>query len=119
MSLVDVSELMDDPDFARTFTLRRPTTTLANEGEVSNTYDDADLVGIVQPARPDDVQFLPEGVRLANLISVWSASEMIPGDGTGTLPDVVVVDGQSYRVVKCEPWGGNGYFRVFAEGFVP
>jgi hypothetical protein len=117
--LIDVSELMDDPDFARSFTLRRPAGAFSVDGVFASSYSDRQLVGIVQPATPREIQMLPEGSRLKDIISVWSASEMRGADGKAAESDILVVDGKSYRVVRAEPWAHAGYFRVFAEGFVP
>ena len=117
--MIDVSELMDDPDFARSFTVRRPTGTFGADGEFTSTYKESQLRGIVQPATAREVQMLGQGERLGDVISVWSAEEMRAGDGNKRESDVLVVDSKSYRVIKAEPWADAGYFRVFAEKYVP
>lgn len=119
--MIDVSELMTDPDFAKTFTVKRPTVVIAADGTASTTYVTTDnVVGIVQPAAPEDIQDLPEGSRSNGVVSVWSATEIKGSASAGSEEsDVLVVDGRSYRVVKSEPRGDNGYYRVFAQGFTP
>lgn len=117
--MINVGELMTDADFTRTFTLRRPTGTFSDDGEFTSTYADTQLVGIVQPATPNELEMLPEGSRAKDVISVWSATLLRMADGKLLESDILVVDAQSYRVIRAEPWGDAGYFRVFAEGFVP
>lgn len=117
--MIDVSELLADPDFARRLTLRRPrATTFTNEGEAQAAYGEESIVGVVQPASAAELKIMPEGSRLDDVLSVWSAEELRTGDGKTTEPDVLVIDRKSYKVVKCEPWPDNGYWRAFAEGFV-
>jgi hypothetical protein len=111
--------MMTDPDFVRGFSVRRPTLAVADEGVASYSYETLNLQGIVQPARPNDLQLLPEGSRLKEIISVWCGCELFAADGDATESDVITVDKKAYRVIKSEPWADNGYFRVFAEGFVP
>lgn len=117
--MINVGELMTDPDFARALTLRRPTGSFGNEGEFTSTYADSSIVGSVQPATPQELEMLPEGSTVRDVISVWSATEIRMGDGNTAEPDVLVIDGASFKVIKAEPWGAAGYFRVFAEGFIP
>ena len=117
--MIDVSELMDDPDFARTFVVKRPTTTIAKDGTASTTYVEFETVGAVQPAEPADVQFLPEGTRLDDTVSVWSHQSLRGGDGKRFESDVLIVGADRYRVIRVEPRQENGYTRVFATGFTP
>lgn len=118
---IDVSELMTDPDFAVTFTRKRPgTPTLADEGVSSVTYTEEELVGIVQPAPADVVQLMPEGMRVKELRAFYTRCRLSPGDAGKTLPDVLVTaDGASYKVVRVEDWSQHGYFMAVGEGFVP
>lgn len=117
--MIDVSELMTDPDFAREITVQRPTLTVANEGQASYTYETTKMLGIVQPASMREVEMLPEGDRLKDVISVWSACLLKATNADDAEADIIVVGTHHYRVIKSESWPENGYYRVFAEGFVP
>lgn len=116
--MIDVSELMTDPDFARAFQVRRMTGSYANEGEWSETATTLNKTGVIQPATSEDaINFLPEGERQKNLIRIWCAEEIRMGDGDGKCSDEVIVDGQYYRVAFSKPWGANGYWFAIAVGF--
>jgi hypothetical protein len=110
--------MMTDPDFVRGFQVMRPTLSVANEGEASYSYDTLEMKGIVQPASPRDIQMLPEGSRLKDVISVWCGKPIRGGNGNDKEADVLIIGVRRYRVIKAEPWPDNGYYRVFAEGFV-
>jgi hypothetical protein len=121
MSLVDVSELMSDAEFMRTISLRRPSVHLANEGEEIASYGaDVDISASVQPATAQEVASLPEGERgSGRVVKVYSSTELKRTDGKTTIADVIIVDGESFRVVGVEPWGVHGYFKVLAAEFIP
>jgi hypothetical protein len=115
--VINVAELLVDPDFVRSFTIKRPTGSFANEGVYSVTYSDLSATGCVQPASPRELQLMPEGSRLGDVIAVWSNVEMRVADGK-VESDVIVVDSKNYKVVKCEPWPESGYYKALAEGYV-
>jgi hypothetical protein len=112
---INVSELLTDPDFTRTISRRRPTSSLANEGEATNTYGTAtSVVGAVQPAKLSDVQFLPEGARLSDTMAFFTAADVSAGDGRSQLPDMLIDGTATYRVLHLEDFRNNGYVRVLA-----
>lgn len=115
--MINMSELMSDPDFTQAFTLRRRTGSFANEGEFTQSAPtELPLVGSIQPASTADVvRFQAEGERRNALIRVWSATEMHTSDGEGQQPDEVVWRGSVYRVIECVPWADHGFWKVFAE----
>lgn len=121
MSLVDVSELMSDPAFSRTVTLRRPNApTFANHGVASVTYAaDVSIVAIVQPATAADMQMLPEGAQLSEMVAIWSATHLIAAEESGVGSDIIVDGAKSYRVIKAEDWSEHGYYSAWAQRFDP
>ncbi len=117
--MIDVSELLSDPDFAQPFTIQRTTGGFANEGEYS-TADPTDIpaFGVIQPASSADmVRFLPEGERQKNTISIWSPVLIQMADGQGQESDVIIWQGQYYRVAFSKPWQTQGYWFAMAVGF--
>lgn len=118
--MINVGELMIDPDFVRAFTLRRPSLgTFADEGVYSTTYGEQSLIGVIQPASPKELELLPEGSRLDEVLAIWSNVEMRVGDGAKVESDVVVHNTKSYRVIKCEPWPEAGFYKVLAKRYTP
>lgn len=121
--MLDVSELMADPDLGgTTFARKRPTTTPVNYGLPSTTYDDTpNIPGIIQPAATADAQFLPEGVRLSDVQAFFtSAIDISPGDGQTKLPDVLVDDnGLQYRVLHVQAFDKHGMTKALAQRLFP
>lgn len=117
--LVNVSRILRSPRFVQEVIRRRPKTTIDDFGVASTAYDEQPIQASVQPLTPAQAKLLPEGTRLDNVLAFFSIDEMSPGNGKDKEPDVMVThDGNAYKVIQSEPWGDNGYFVVFAEGFV-
>lgn len=114
---VDVGEIMVDPELVQPFTVKRPTTTLANHGVAATTYQELDLSGIVEPATPQEIAMLPEGERSSEIMNFRCAQELLPGDGKSTTGDLALFGGNKYMVIKSERWGavGSGYFKATAK----
>jgi len=110
---------MTDLEFARRITLRRPRVSFENEGEAKTVYDLDTILAVVEMPTPGQVQTLPEGTRFDDLISVWSASELRAADGKRIESDVLIVDGNHYKVTQVEDRSANGYFKAIATGFMP
>lgn len=115
--LIDVSELLRDPDLgADTFTRLRPTTTLGNEGEASNASGTVTLTGIIQPAATTDAQFLDEGVRISDVQAFFTSGDVSVGSA-GQLPDVLEYKGLSYRVLHVQAFEKHGMVKALAQRF--
>jgi hypothetical protein len=116
--MINVAELLRDPDFAQSFQVIRFSGAFANEGEYTQTPSaPIGMVGVIQPAKQTDiVQFLQEGERLGNLIVVYSPQEIRTSDAKTQESDIIVWHGTQYRVVQAKPWLDHGYWEVFAEG---
>lgn len=120
--MIDVSELMQDPDFASMIEVtRQGAGSYANEGVFT---PGASVVSswpaVVQPANAADItNFLPEGERTNNVIKIYSAQLIQMSDGESVQADTLVWQGASYRVAFSKPWNLHGYYFVLAVGYVP
>jgi len=117
--VIDVSELMRDPDFAQPFLIER-TDGVFDEGEWLPTAPVIiDRIGIIQPAkREDTLAVLPEGVRLGAMIVVYCDEELRIDDSEDRRSDVIVWNGHPYRVVAAKSWADHGYWQAWAEEFM-
>jgi hypothetical protein len=112
---VDVSELLTDNDLgADTFTRRRPATTLASEGEASNSSTPVEMTGIIQPANTADAQFLPEGVRISDVQTFFTSGDVSVGSPT-QLADVLQYKGITYQVLHVQAFDKHGMVRALGQ----
>jgi hypothetical protein len=116
--VIDVTELLTDPEFVSApVTCKRPVTTYSNAGVPSQSYPTSvSVTGIVQDACPEDVEFLPEGVRLADVKTFYTAGDVSAGDGEAQLPDVLEIGALKYVVQHVQDFRETGgYVRVLAQ----
>lgn len=115
--MIDVSELMDDEDFETTFSIIRERGAFDEGRWVPTTVQLDGISGIVQPAQASELEFMPEGQRTGDWISIWCSQEIRMGDGVTLMPDVILYKGARYRVHKAISRPENGFYRAWAQGF--
>jgi hypothetical protein len=77
------------------------------------------MTGNVQPATQNDIlNFLPEGERQSNAIRIYAAGMLVMGNGDDKQSDVIIWNGDYYRVAFSKPWDAFGYWFAIAVGFV-
>ena len=122
--MIDVSELMDDPDFASTITVTRMAAGAYAPGGVWVAGEPVTTTEthIVQPdSNPDHTEFLPEGDRSAERAVVYSltAVALRQADGMNQQADTFVWMGKNYRVAFSKPWDAHGYHFAIGVQYVP
>lgn len=115
---INVSRVLTDERLgATTFTRKRPTTTLSNEGEAKDSYPSngtATLSGIVQPAATADANLLPEGVRLSDVEAFFTSGDISPG-GPSQNPDLLIHNGATYQTLHVQAFGEHGLVKALAQ----
>lgn len=121
MPLLDISELMGDPDFFNDITIVRSTQSVDMNGRVTNTPGVYQSYGCVQPAPEYQLQQLPDEGRASSYISVVTPSRLFV-NAEGMAADQVIWSDMTWRVVKVRDWStwGNGFVEAICalEGFV-
>ncbi len=114
--MIDVSELITDPDFAKTFTVRRRVQSVNDYGEVSHTETDFDVVGCIQAGSVSPLTRDPDYEMTHDDITVYSPVALI-GLKQSNAPDHILYRGNTYVVKKIYDWFdyGNGWCAAIAE----
>jgi hypothetical protein len=112
--VINVSEILNDPDLSSPFTaLRSPGSLQAGRFVVSDATT-VELYGSVQVADANTLQQVPEGDRVTGARVFWSTSPMYEtriGENPG-LSDFLIHRGVQYRVAKVWDWSANGYYKA-------
>lgn len=116
MPLLDVSEIIADPDFSDDIVVIRFTRTMDTHGRVIDTPGTYYTYGCVQPAPESKLLILPELERVGSFISVITPFRLIPLTST-TAPDQVTWQNRSYSVRDVRDWStyGNGFVEGICE----
>jgi hypothetical protein len=112
---IDVSDIVNDPDFAETFTVHRSSGHYVFGGW-ENTTEDLTLWGVIQPAKPEHLDRVPEGDRVTGAIVVFCTDQIYrthAGNNAG-ISDVIHWQDQHYRVEDVKNWSENGYWEAVA-----
>lgn len=108
MPLLDVSEVLDDPDFADLITVTRLVETVGDNGRAtaqSQVFNNVSAV--VTQGNGDTLKQMPEGSTLEGVIVVHSRFGLVSETET-TQPDVVSYIGRDYTVAQINDWSRYG-----------
>lgn len=105
----DMSDVVEDM-FTDTYTVTRrsPSAYVAGRLQASTTSTFT-ISACVQPIAGIDLQRLPEGMRVEEGRSVWSAATLLT-KGPAQDPDFIEIDGDTYEVVSSEAWQAAGNY---------
>jgi hypothetical protein len=107
---IELADIITDPDFAESFTIRRSTGQFALGGYTTKQTNIATM-GVIRPTSPDDLDQLPEGDRVQGMVTFWSPVE-IRVTGTQGTSDVIFWDGDDYRILQVFPSGRFGFWKA-------
>jgi len=107
MALIDVSDLLLDPDFINNLSLIHRTATVSAQGKTELTEEEVATVGSVQPAPVKDIQRLPDALRMSDVRKFWIKAEIL-ADGDAQYPDIIVFQGKRFQVISVETWLNYG-----------
>lgn len=116
MPLLDVSEILSDPDFADDIIITRSQRSVDNNGRTVDTPGTYFTYGNCQPAREAQLHQLPDTERIGSFISIVTPFRLFALTAT-TAPDLVTWKGQFYRVKIVRDWSayGNGFVEAICE----
>ena len=115
---MDITNAIMDQELGRSaFTVERLTYTRSALGTTSRsrTYS---ALGCVHPGTPEMIQLLPEEDRREEFIAVYTGFPLRLGENDGgavyTVPDRILWNGETWRVVKVRSWEMFGYYQGLA-----
>jgi len=97
MALIDVSELIIDPDFADAFIQIKRSAAIDDKGRMTLTETPSNRTGVIQGINDDVLKRFPEAADFIEGITVWCQSQLEVESPSGYC-DVVVWNGQRYLV---------------------
>lgn len=118
MTLVNVSELMSDPDFVEQVQITRTQGAFDATGVWHNIGPKTIVwqAMAIEQSTPSQLLALPEGEREGSFITCWSFNPLIAADGiSGQASDVILFHGAPYRVVRVADRSDNGFFQAIAQ----
>lgn len=118
MPTINVSELIQDPDFAQEFTVERKRGSWV-QGRFEFTTQTLKRYGVIIPDAKVIVQ-TPEGDTIKGAINVYSLEQINTtvlaknSSERDQVSDEVIWRGESYKVMSVDPYVDFGYYHALA-----
>ena len=114
MAKIDVTDIVNDPDFVDCISIIRRTSTVGTNGRNTTVETPIAARGIVQAVKGNDLARLPEGARISEYISVFTQTPVYIDNATPGYSDLILWNGLRYRVTVVSPWlnWGRGWVRA-------
>lgn len=115
MALLDVSEILTDPDFVDTFVVVRRQEGISDKGRAVLTLTGLAASGVVNMAGPNDLRRLPDAQLQDRTLSIVSRFPFF-GASVGYQPDLIQWREGLYivSVLDLYPQYGRGFYQVIA-----
>jgi hypothetical protein len=108
MPLLDVSDVLFDPDFADSLVCIRQTQTVGSDGIATNATQSVPFVGVVTADRGVELARLAAGSHVSGSILVHTVFRLTNGGPNGVDSDHVVWNGSEYIVTSVNDYSTYG-----------
>lgn len=110
--MINVGELITDPDFCQTFTLIRRVGEW-NEGVWNPSESRITMTGITHPASGRELEMLPEADRTKNLRTFYGRSGTTPRIETqNRMADEIAYHDSVFKIIQEQDFDDFGYWQV-------
>jgi hypothetical protein len=113
MALIDISEIVNDPDFQDTIVLSRRTQTISDYGETILTAVDSTMSAVVQVGNGETLARNTDYSIMTDWITIYSQFDF-RADGNGYFADKITWSGRIFQVKAVSDFMnyGNGFTRA-------
>lgn len=114
--MINIAEIIHDPDFVQPYTLYRKTTVFL-AGRPQPGEQKLQRRGVIVAANSKDLLQVPEGDRVKGIIAVYDTEPLLVTSEAGT-SDEIVWHGERYRLFQVWPYKDYGYYKALGERIV-
>lgn len=114
MPFLDVTDVLDDPDFSQFIEVKRSVNRIDENGESKFDIFKYKTHGVVQPISAQELIRLPNAERLQGGCTVYTKFQLIAGHDDISA-DIIDVNNSSYVVVSVDNWGNFGLGYTMAK----
>lgn len=106
--MIDISELITDPDFCQDFQIIHSASTWSN-GVLATQETVVDVTGVAVPVTGKDIDIQIESDRANNLMTFYTEEELkvSPDD---SISDFVLFKGKRYKLLKVKNYSDFGFY---------
>lgn len=111
--MIDLSELMHDPDFCESFVIRYQKGKW-QDGKFVTIPEEQKVTGIVEPTSGDDLSQLPEADRVSGLMTFYTREVLTLGNENQCSTEIIS-RGRIYKIVQLQDWSRHGFYKAIAS----
>lgn len=116
MPLLDVTEILSDPDFADTITVTRAVETTDGHGRAQTTTQAfPNIVAVVTAGQGDVLKYFPEMANISGAVLIHTTFRLTSTSET-TQADTVTWQGRDYQITDLNDWSTFGAGFIMAVG---
>jgi len=112
MPKINVSEIINDQDFAEDYKVYRKSGSWV-DGRWAPTEKAINFYGVVTAAGNKDIIQVPEGDRTSQVMCFHATKELYVTNSKGT-SDEILWRGKRYRIHLIKEWADFGYYKALA-----
>ncbi|MDQ0202481.1 hypothetical protein [Pectinatus haikarae] len=110
--MIDVSELIHDPDFCMNFSVVKKAAPVWVQGEQTATETNTIVEGIVLPSSSKDIDMLPEADHAHGLKTFFTDECSLDVTDTEKTSDTCIYKGKKYKLLYAFDYAENGYYKA-------
>ena len=110
--MIDLSDLMHDPDFCEPFVIRRRKG-VWEDGIFVPKNEEIKIIGIVEPTTGEDLKTLPEADKVSGMMTFYTKEAVTLGTEEQQ-SDEIICRGSRYKVVQVQDWSRHGFYKCIA-----
>ena len=117
MLMPDVTALLVDTELgAQTVTVKRKTGSWQGGRFVvgENGTQTLSVIGILQPASPEQLEFFPEGERREGQVVFYTQTTLYLTEGS-EISDRLMWQGEEYKIININRWQDYGFNIAYAQ----
>ena len=116
MPLLDVTEILSDPDFADTITVTRSVETVDTHGRPQTSPETfPNVTAVVTAGQGDILKYFPEMANISGAVLIHTTFLLTSASET-TQADIVTWQGRDYQVTGLNDWSTFGAGFIMAVG---
>lgn len=109
--MINLNELIHDPDFNCQYRVRRETRGKWVKGRYENETSEFTVTGIVAPSSSKDLEMIPEGDRETGMKTFYTDIPLYT-TGKGSISDECLFRGTVYKLLQVFDYSSNGYYKA-------
>jgi len=113
--VIEVDDIVNDPDLSESFTITRTTGTYQIGGWVKNVPQVIQAYGAVRNTSGKEIEMVPEADRIKNTLTFRSTVPMFEtNEANNEISDILTFHGDDYRILAVKDYSSQGYYLAVA-----